>query len=100
MQDVRLDEVRAVDQVAQDAAVGRHGNPECVVQGTDGGHAVRHRADAADALGDVLGVARVAADQQLLETPEQAADGPGIDHLLDAVDGIDVISILSGPRCV
>ena len=44
-----------------------------------------HRTNAADSLGKMLGIPRIAADQQLLKPPEQGPRGPGIDHLLLAL---------------
>jgi hypothetical protein len=90
MQDVRFDEVGGVYQVPQDPGIRRHGHAAGFIQSQDRGHAVSDRANPTNPLGDVRGVSRVAADQNVLEAAEKQSACPDVDHLLNAVDGIDL----------
>ena len=80
MEDMVLGDVRAVDKVADDAAVIRYlvGDAEGAIQVQRRGDAVGLRADAANALGDYLGVPRVAAPQDDFQPAEEVAGSPGV----------------------
>ena len=77
-EDVGVDELRAFDDVPDDAAVVRGSHLEGVVHAHGRGMAVGGGADAADPLRDVPGVARVPSLQDDLKSAEQRAGRPGI----------------------
>ena len=101
MDDVVLHALGRDDQVAQQPSVGRRDGADGVFDGADRGDRVHRRADAADALREGPGVARVAALQDHLDAAEHRGRGPGVLDLvpvhlrldpqvaLDAGDGID-----------
>ena len=80
VEDMVLGDVRAVNEIADDASVIGNlvGDTESAVEVERGGNAVRLRADAADSLGDYLGVARVSAPQDKLQAAEKVTGGPGV----------------------
>ena len=80
VEDMVLDDMRAVDEVADDAAVIRYfiSYAEGAIEVERSRDTVRLRADAADTLGDNLGVARVSAAQDDFQSAEQVAGRPGI----------------------
>ena len=79
--------LRGLDDVADDARVVRDLDPKRVLGGHRGSVAVRDRADAADALGDVERVRGRAALQDGLHAAVQTAGDPGV--LDDAVLDLD-----------
>ena len=65
-------------EVAQEPRVGRRDGADGVLDGADRRDGVDRRADAADALREGPGVARVAALQDDLDAPEHRGRGPGV----------------------
>ena len=78
---VILDELHGFQQVADDAGVVGNGDAEGVLDGAHRCDGVHGRADAADALGEDPGVARVAALQHHLKASEGGARAPGVGDL-------------------
>src|ERR1017187_3146770 len=99
--DVVLDTLRPDDQVPEEAGVRGRNGTHGVFHRPDGGDGVHGRADAANALGEGPRVARIAALEDQLDSPEHRGGGPGVldespVHLgfdsempFDAGDGID-----------
>ena len=69
--------------------VGGDGQAGRALQRLGGGHPVRDRADAADALGQVGRVLGIASLEDVLEAPELGPGALGVGNLLHAPDGID-----------
>ena len=63
----------AFDQVADDPRVGRNLDSQSILYASHGGDGMYRRADAADALGEDPGVARVAPFQDHLDAAEHRA---------------------------
>ncbi len=82
---VRVQVVGRQDQVLQQPAVAVGLDAVGHFLGLDRGDAVRHRADAADPLHDLLGVQRIAAFQDRFQAAEHLAFALGLD---DAVEGL------------
>ena len=82
-QDVAVQELRALDEVADDARVVRNGDAVGLLSGDGGGMRVGNRADAADALHDLRSVLGRAVLHDKLHAAEAAAGHPCIRH--DAV---------------
>ena len=80
-QDMRLKIIRALHEVAGNASVMRRGDAGGVFQRHTGGQSMRHGADAADALGNLGSVARVAAFHNGFKTAVHAAGKMGVNHL-------------------
>ena len=80
-EDMGLQVVGALHEIARNAAVVGRPDIGGLFQGHAGGQSVRHRAHAADALGDLRGVARVAALEYGLEAAVHAAGQVGVHHL-------------------
>ena len=85
MGDVRRDEVRRLRQVARDPAVVREREMVGRVLRLHRGDAVVQRTHAANALGDVLGIQRIAAPQKILKSAKHLAGhkSPGDLAVLD-----------------
>ena len=87
VQNMRLDEVRAQNQVAQDAGVGGNRDAGGVFESHDRCGGVRNRADAADALGDV-GRVFVSRPTRIFKAPELGSGALRVGDLLLAADGV------------
>ena len=91
MEDVRLDVVGPLDQIAQDPAVLRDliRNPKSGVKVQRRDRGVSRRSHSADALCNVLGIIRVTPPKKYLEASEQGATAlsflnhPSLDSGLD-----------------
>ena len=103
-----LDPFAAIKQPPQFAKRPRDGCPERILHGVHCAHLVGHRADAADARGDVRRLRVGAAAQESLEEARRledaelrALDGAVADHELEprfALDAREVVD-LDGPTC-
>jgi hypothetical protein len=89
MQDMRLDEIRAEDQVSDYPAVCRRSNAEGRFKIQTAGHPVRDWAHAAYSLRKMRGIERVSALKNRLKTPECCAVAFGVNNLLFAADVIN-----------
>ena len=89
MQDVRLDEICAKDQVSDYPAVCRRGNSESRFEVQTAGHPVRDWTHAADSLRKMRGIERVSALKNRFKTPEGRAVAFGVNNLLLTADGIN-----------
>ena len=85
MEYVGINHIGCQDQITHDPGVIRGRYLAGGIQGQNRGHAVGHRTDAADPLGDVLGIGGSPVYQDILKTAEEGAGGLGVHHLLDAV---------------
>ena len=81
VQDMGLEIVRALHEIAGNAPVMRHRDPGGLLQRHAGRQGMGHGAYAADALGYLGSVARVAPLHDGFKTPVHAAGKAGIDNL-------------------
>ena len=87
VQRMALDPFAAIVQPAQGAHCWIDLHTEQPLEGVQGAHLIRHRADAADARRDVRGFAGVAAAQQRLEEARRLEDLEAQVDQLAALDG-------------
>lgn len=78
---MRLDIIGAQNQVSRDDAIGGQRWTIYLLLGQNGGQTVGDGADAADALGDLLGVERIAPFEYVLETTEHFSSAISTGHL-------------------
>ena len=79
---VVVDVLRADHQVADQLRIRRHVGTDRVLDGANRGHAVHERADAADALRERPGIARIAIPQDDLDTADHRAGRVGLADLV------------------
>ena len=100
-----MQELRALDEVADDARVVRNGDAVGLLSGDGGGMRVGNRADAADALHDLRSVLGRAVLHDKLHAAEAAAGHPGVgDHAvldlhLDAEMALDTGNGINNRTC-
>jgi hypothetical protein len=82
MEQVRLDEVGTHHQVAQNPGIIRNLLAGRMIQRQDSGHRMRNGTDSTDPLRDVGRIPRVTTGEQFLESTEERAHHPGLDHSL------------------